>query len=1197
MTLTRRSGRAGTKTQPKAGLSLKFGMAWLVLLLVGALKCAGAQFDSGAVLGNIKDPSGAIIASAQVELLSVARGTKVARQTDSGGGYEFDSVQPGDYMISVTAQGFELSKTDIFRVNVGARQRVDLALKLGAASDTVTVSGAATLLETDTSDRGETVQGTEAVALPLNGRSYADLAQLVPGVRRSLIATVASVPPRDASYNVNGLTSMDNNFTLDGIDNNAYQEANQGYSNQAVIPSPDALSEFKVQTDNYSAEYGRAGGAIINASTRSGTNQFHGGVYDYLRNTVLNAFGPFYGTGIKPTLVQNQFGATFGGPAGGRLFKDKLFFFMDYEGLRSVQHTLTTATLPTPAELTGLFTSDGTATGTPVPVKNPYTGTIYANGQVPLTDPNINPVALETFKYLPAPNIPGAALTAANFQYLAPATTIDDKGDGRADYILNPSQNGFVRYSQRAVSYQQPAPFPGIAGGNSNGTLYARTRQIAAGWNWNVTPNSMLELRFGQTWTQSGKRPIFLGATNFYTAAGISGVNIPTDPAYTGGLNAQAVSGFTAFGEQTTNPQFNDPTTTNPRINYTWAKGHHSLKAGYELGIMTQAISDFHPKYGSDIYSGAFSTTAGSTSQAANLTDFLFGARNQYSLNNYNEINYQRFWHFGYIQDDWKALPNLTINAGLRYEFMSPNYEQNDAMLNYDPVNQRLVHAGNGTDVTSTAAGHIYSLHYVGGGSLGNRGLVNPDYKGFAPRFGFSYQPFPKTVLRGGYASSFAYLFRFGGEGMLGYNGPNNYDAIINQTSPTSSSPQPLCVTVAGSTAASLTLDPSTCFRRTQDGYENSFDGPVNFSTLKAQTRYQLQNFATPYVEAYHLSAQQELPLKFTLELAYVGEHGVHIAALVDTNQARLCLPTEVPTNAAGQCTTNLQARRPISTFTDILTETNLGFLDYNSLQTKLERRFNNGVFLINSFTWSHGINNSSADLEANNGDSALVNIVNPTGDRGSSGYNQPLNNTTSVIADVPFGRGKRFGASVPGWEQQILGGWQLTGINIVTSGVPINITYSASTNQVVSTTSSVYALRPNLIGATSGVYGHNLVKTNSSLNGYLVSGNGSSVSIPTGTQLFGNAPRNALHGPAFGQFDLAAHKKFTLAESRLSAEFRIEAFNVFNATNYITPTTSVGSVNSNSGAPTYSGSFGQFTGGSSVYPSRQVQMALRLAF
>lgn len=300
----------------------------------------------GAVLGNIKDPSSASVAGAKVELTDLAKGTRLVRQTDDSGSYEFDSVRPGDYTITVSAIGFQSSSTDTFRVNVGARQRVDLTLRLREMSQTITVSGAAVQLETESSDRGQTVQGTEAVTLPLNGRAYADLAQLVPGVRRSLIATVASNPPRDASYNVNGLTSMDNNFNLDGIDNNAYQEANQGYSNQAVIPSPDALQEFKVQTDNYSAEYGRAGGAIVNATTRSGSNAFHGVVYDYLRNTVLNAFGPFRGTGVKPTLVQNQFGATFGGP----IRKDRLFFFADYEGLRSISHSLVTATyLPLPS--------------------------------------------------------------------------------------------------------------------------------------------------------------------------------------------------------------------------------------------------------------------------------------------------------------------------------------------------------------------------------------------------------------------------------------------------------------------------------------------------------------------------------------------------------------------------------------------------------------------------------------------------------------------------------------------------------------------------------------------------------------------------------------------------------------------------------------------------------------------------------
>lgn len=1029
---------------------------------------ASAQFDSGAVLGSVRDSSGAAVAGATIELTIVGKGSHVVRKADSIGSFEFDSLQPGDYALLVIAPGFQGSKTESFHIDAGSRRRVDLSLAVGQVSDTVNVTSAPIALETETSDRGQTIQGSTATTLPLNGRSYADLAQLVPGVRRSLIATVASNPPRDASYNVNGLSSMNNNFLLDGIDNNAYQEANQGYSNQAVIPSPDALSEFRVQTDNYSAEYGRAGGAIINATTRSGSNTVHGAAYDYLRNTVLNAFGPFRGTGVKPTLVQNQFGARIGGP----IRRDRIFFFADYEGLRSTSHSLTTATLPTASELTGLFTSDGTAGGTPVPVKNPYTGVVYANGQVPLNDPNINPVALAVFKLLPTPNIPGAALTAANYQYLPASPTVDNKGDGRVDIIRNERQNGFFRYSQRAVTYVQPPSFPGLAGGNNNGTLYARTRQLAAGFNWTLTPTSILELRFGQTWTASGKQPPFLGQTSLL--ANIP--NVPNDPAYTSVLNAQNVSGFTQFGQQSTNPQFNNPTQANPKVNYTLIRGKHSLKVGYEYGWLSQAISDFHPKFGSDTYSGAYSSAGSSTTaQAANLTDFLFGARSNYTLNAPNEVNYLRYWHMAYVQDDWKPLPSLTVNIGLRYEFMSPNYEQDNKLFNFDPVNNRLLGAGSGTDVNSTDAGHVYSLHYVGGNSLIDRGLVNPA-NNIGPRIGFAEQVSPKTVIRGGYSISYAYLFRFGGEGLLAYNGPNNYAATL----PSNQKPsQGLCT--------SLTQDPTTCFRRTQDGYQTNFAGPTNFSTTKAQTRYQPKNFKTAYVQAYHVSLQQELPMRTTLEMAYVGNHAVHVPTLYDFNQARTCLASEIPAATPGQCTTSLLSRRPIANFTDILTESDRDFLIYNSLQAKLQRRFENGFFLINSFTWSQGFNLSSADLETQNGDSAVINAATPQGDRGPTGYNQPLNNTTSVIYDLPFGRGKHFGGGAPGWQQQILGGWQLTAVNVVTSGVPINLTYTPSSSQTVSSTSATYAIRPNLTGSPSQVYGHSFTKTASSLNGYLI--------------------------------------------------------------------------------------------------------------
>lgn len=1136
-------------------------VALLTILLLGSIPAQG-QFDSASVLGTIKDPTGAAVTSASVQLNDLAKGITVTRKTDENGDYEFTNVQPGDYSITVIAAGFQSAQTDRFTVTVGARQRVSLSLKVGSDAQTVTVSQAATLLETDTSDRGQTVQSREIVNLPLNGRSYADLSTLVPGVRKSLLE-VLSNPSRDASYNVNGMNSMVNNFQLDGIDNNAYQTANQGYSNEAIIPSPDSVQEFKVQTDNFSAEYGRAAGAVINATTRSGSNQFHGVAYDYLRNTSLNAYGPFLGNGVKPTLVQNQFGATFGGP----IKRDKIFFFGDYEGLRHVDHSLITAVVPTGAQASGTFMD---ADGSPIPLMNPITGQQYADGRIPAAAQS--PFAQKVLSLLPAGN-PAIAPGGNNFVY-APANTItDDKGDGRLDIFLNPRSNGFVRYSQHSVTFFLAPNIPGLAGGNSNGTLYAATRQVASGYNFIPNPNSILELRLGLTWTQSGKSPVNLGAENLLQEFNIP--NAPNDPSINGGLNTQSVTGFAQFGRQSTNPQFTNPYLANPKINYTFLRGRSSFKVGYEYGYLEIAISDFHPQFGADTYGGQFSRAIGSVPatgscpagekvcptdaahlQAYNLADFIFGARNNYQLNNLAEINYERRWHMGYFQDDYKATDKLTFNLGLRYELVTPNWEQNNHLANFDPTNNTLLQAS--------------------GGSLYNRSLIDINTKNFAPRVGLAYQLRPSTVIRAGYGIGYLHYFRFGGESTLGYNGPYIVDATINQTPPflASGQTQQLC--------SSLTQNPASCFRTTQMGYETNFATAQNFSTLAAQTRYIPRHFPEGYVQTYHLTMQQQLMKNTTLEVSYIGNHGTHIPVLGDFNQGST-EPASCDTTPS-TCLSQ-QARRPIANFTNILTAYPSGFLDYNSLQAKLEHRYGNGVFLLNSFTWSKAINNASADLETNGGDSANINIFNPAGDRGVSGYDQTLNDTLTIIADLPFGHGRRFGQNAPEWQQAVLGGWQLSAINLVASGLPINLTYTPNSQYVVSSTSAAYSVRPNLVGSPSAVYAPHSkwVKTSSALTGTL---NSSQVTVPTPSQYFGNAGRNDLRGPAFGQLDLAAHKTFPLGSEARNLEFRIEAFNALNATNFQQPDSAI----------TDGANFGTYTA-ANAYPSRQVQLALRLSF
>jgi len=349
--------------------------------------------------------------------------------TDQSGNYLFLNVKNGTYTVRAEMQGFSAAVAENVKVTVNARQRVDLSLKVGNIAESVVVTGAAKLVETDSSDRGTVVAAEQIVNLPLNGRAYADLALLSPGVRKSAIAS-----SRDASFNVHGLRSALNNFTLDGVDNNSYGTSNQGFSNQVVQASPDSVAEFKVQTNNYSAEFGRAGGAVINASLRAGTNQLRGSVWEFHRNTVLNAVGFFKPTGgIKPTLIRNQFGFAVGGP----IIKDKAFFFADYEGFRQIQRSIRFASLPTLDQRNGIL---GKA------IKNPLTGETYASG-VPST--SITAFAKKVLADLPVPTRSGIA---NNYDSLPAQKNFNDKFDIKLDYQVSSKLTSFVRISHRKMN-------------------------------------------------------------------------------------------------------------------------------------------------------------------------------------------------------------------------------------------------------------------------------------------------------------------------------------------------------------------------------------------------------------------------------------------------------------------------------------------------------------------------------------------------------------------------------------------------------------------------------------------------------------------------------------------------------------------------------------------------------------------------
>jgi hypothetical protein len=1099
----------------------------ILLLLAACGSLTGllhAQFESAEVLGTVRDPSAKAVPRASVTLTNEETGIQAKAATDEAGNYDFFNVKVGRYTVTVEQAGFsKFSATDVV-VNVNARQRVDVTLQVGAVSESIEVAGAASVLDTDSSQRGQIVNMQAIKELPLNGRSFSDLALLTTNVHKSIYAY--AVPPREGAFNTNGLRSTYNSFLLDGVDNNAYSTSNQGYSNQVAQPSPDALVEFKVITNNYSAEYGRAGGAVVNAAMRSGTNEIHGAVYEFLRNTDLNAFGFIFVPPpviVKPALQRNQFGFSAGGPA----IKNKLFWFGDFEGFRSLQHTYTFDTIPNLNDRKGIL---------PVPVVNPATGTVYpANTLIPIA--SINPFAAKVLNDLPVPTNAGRS---NDWQAALLTRDYSDKFDIKVDYQINDRMTAFVRYNQRRETQFYQPDLPGPSGGSGNGNVKINNQAAAFSYTWTVTPKSLLDVRMGFSHILGGKFPVLLGTDSMESIYGVPGLS--TAPFLTGGLNTQNISGYSGvIGRQATNPQFQNPTLYNPKVNYSWMRGRHALKAGFEFGIIHTEVMDINPVYGLNAYAGNFSkptcaqlgqpstctVTADSTSY--NLADFIFGLPSQVQLANYLVGSYRQRQYFLYLQDDFRVSSKLTLNLGVRWEYASPRWERDNVLSNFDPATNSLLIAKNGG---------VY-----------DRTLVHPDYRDWAPRVGLAYTIDPKTVVRSGYGISYVHLNRVGSADELGINGPQVNIVTINQSVP-AGGPLP-----AG-------------FMRSFAGFPAGFNSPANFIPVNANISYVPKDTRWPYIQTWFLSVQRELMKDTVLEVAYTGNHSSRLPIIADYNQA---LPNE-----PGQ-TLGIQPRRPNQKFGAITWVDPAGIQTYNALSVKFERRFSKGLFFLNSFTWSKSLGDTEQALESGSGYYVAnpQNIYDLKNERGPSSLDVPFMNVTTLVYQLPFGKGRKFGSNWHPVVDAVLGGWELNTIHTVNSGTPLDVSYTpGASNDVtgrIPDYRGVAIMRPNV----TPVSGANKDTINHYFSPY-------AFSIPGASAPFGNAGRNAFRGPDFWQWDLGVNKSFAIRE-RFRLQFRSEFFNVLNHTNLGIPDSNISDA-----------AFGTIR---STFPARQIQLALKLLF
>jgi Carboxypeptidase regulatory-like domain/TonB-dependent Receptor Plug Domain len=811
----------------------------LALLLSLFATRASAQFDTASVVGTVRDSSGAVVPEATVTLTNTATGVSFVKISNGEGNYEFVTVKPGIYLVTAEKTGFALALVENVEVQVAARMRVDLQMAVGQLTEKVVVTAASPLIETDTSQRGQVIGGAQMQALPLNGREYSSLALLTTGVRQSALNRSTNSTPREGAFNANGLRSTFNNFLIDGVDNNAYGTSNQGFSNQVMQPPPDAVGEFKVVTNNESAEYGRSAGATVNVVYRSGTNQVRGDAWEFFRDTSLNATGFFKpASGEKPPLRRNQFGGVLGGP----IVKSKAFFFGDYEGFRQDRKLPAFATIPTAPQRQGML---------PLDIRDPRTGTIYPAGTpIPMTS-----FARKVLGDLPDPNLAG---TANNYSVLQDFTNNSDKAGGKLDVNLSQDITLFGRYGWRDLETVDQPVLPLPSGGSGNGTIYARNKQLALGSTYTASDRSLLEVRFGWSQTQAGKNPPALGSTGAPDAYGLSG--LPTDPRISGGLPTQLITGYSDLGRQATNPQWQYPTVWNPKVNYTWLMGRQSLKSGYEFQRVNVEVMDVNPLYGRDTYANRFTQPAGAANNNIyNLADFMLGLRSQYALSNALVANMRKNMHFAYLQDDIRVNDRLTLNAGMRYEYATPFWEKDNILSNFDPGTHTMVIAKDG--------------------STSDRALVNPDKNNFAPRLGLAYTLMEKTILRGGYGLSYVHVNRTGAADLLPINGPQVINAVVNQSSAT---------------------DPS--FRPTELGYPVGLTDPARFNPLTANISFIPDDFQAGRVQSWFASVQREFGPRMMLDVAYVGNQGSDLLLIANYNQARpnnpagtLSLPSRRP--------------------------------------------------------------------------------------------------------------------------------------------------------------------------------------------------------------------------------------------------------------------------------------------------------------
>jgi len=1164
-----------SRTSGRGHIASLLWIAIVALSYLGFAANAWAQKDSGSIVGVVRDPSGALIANAKVKVTEVDQGTSVNASTNASGEYIVTPLRIGRYNVTVEKQGFKKAVVGPIILDVQARPAVDVTMQVGEVAETVVVTSEGPQLETETSELGQVVNSRTATTLPLNGRNFAQLAQLAAGVGPS---EPGSRTDSSYGFSSNGARSLQNNFLLDGIDNNANLGDVLNGSAYVIQPSVDAIAEFKVETNSYGAEFGRGNGAIMNAVIKSGTNRLHGDAYEFFRNDRLDGRNAFDFLG-KQIYQQNQFGATLGGP----IIKDRTFFFVDYEGLRIREASPQLLLIPTPAMRGGDFSSFLDLT-TPVidpdsgsnvldcagnptyegeifntrltqttPVSGSYPGGLcgvpvgVTGGGVPTnifpsTGPNaINPVAAKLAALYPSPT-PNFSFGGNNFLVDPKKSTDQNNFDVRIDQKISDRDDFFGRFSYETQPIFTPSPFSNEldGGGFTAGQQDNSYRSLALSENHQFSPTLINEFRFGYNRINAHR---LQANANTDVSGNLGLIGVPFEPDF-GGLPSICFVDVACVGSSDFLPSIEKQNSFVLDDNVTWIRGRHSLKFGTEIRKEQFTIFQISAPRGDLTFGPDFTDNPalplnpdGSTTGGDDFASFLLGIPDGGDLASLQNVDYHRNTLAFYGQDDLRVNKRLTLNLGLRYELFMPVTEGKNEMATFDFASGSLiVPTGQNADLTPTIASFLPIERN------GSSGLIKPDYTNIAPRLGLAYQIASKLVLRAGYG-----IFYGGQEdGPYSFPSPGFNPPFFNQQAFASpcGSPAPPDANPADASNCAIGLKPGPPVDSSlmiNNFWTQGFPA-TSLSDSNNPLLYSIApDLRTPLVHQWHLGIEYQLPAETVLELSYAGSRGQHLYGFYNGNQA---IPSDDPNEP-------LAPRRPFpavdGTIAALRSNT---FSNYDSLQAHLEKRLTHGLEFEVSYTYSHALDDaSSASLGSlNNGDFRDQRF--PGLEYGNSDFDVRHHIVIAYSYELPFGKERRFLGGAAGSLNQVIGNWQLAGITSASTGNWFTVSDPVvdSSNTDCGGTVAFNCARPDVIGNPNG---------KPCVAGTFYNTCAFTSDLVQGT--FGNEPRNSVHGPGYQDWDISVMKSFPVRE-QMHFEFRADFFNLWNHTSFLTgPTGSDG--------------------------------------